>query len=504
MDPILNKLQEHANHLPVVIMSMIMTGQWDKIYFMIMVIIFVQAANCLRNAYRTNRVECSIKIATNDDWQMFANIAKFITNNNCYIGNFKCTNLGLIIPSDGTATYTYHDIKPADKKVSSNDNYTNQHIVIKIIFSTIALPANTGLGVERGCVEIICAKQVITNFLSFVSEYIKAIEEKEKKNHLILNLWENRAGMWRQRIIDITKTRKNMFLSTINESIIYSALETFNKQFELYRSFGVPIKKGILLEGPPGSGKSSFAHYIANYFNMEIFKINGEAITNYPEQAFANIRNRSVVVINDFEVVLGTKATHIITLPDTLIQHTKSTDEFKSNLMDLMPYILHTPESIPLHTYCYYITQLCDIRELEKILQKLINMYNIQSLPQADFLRQYIVSTYTNDQTTKHKLYDIFDGVEYLRECILIITTNNLDAIDKTMIRSGRIDLVARFDHADQSIVNRIFQHAFQRDGPIIGKHKIAQSSIISTILAAADYGRAYEQVIELIPKQHN
>ena len=92
-----------------------------------------------------------------------------------------------------------------------------------------------------------------------------------------------------------------------------------------------------------------------------------------------------------------------------------------------------------------------------------------------------------NELTLKDML-EFFDGYCYFKNCIIIITTNNINKIEPALIRSGRIDHKFEFKLASEYQIRKILDKCTQikitnKDMEKIPKYSISTSEIINSIV---------------------
>lgn len=96
--------------------------------------------------------------------------------------------------------------------------------------------------------------------------------EPKQSKHVHVRMYKN--GSWVQlsklplRDIETIYLDKKFKDDTVND------VQNFLNSEEIYASYGIPYKRIFLLEGVPGSGKTSFIFAIASMFNMDIGIIN--------------------------------------------------------------------------------------------------------------------------------------------------------------------------------------------------------------------------------------
>lgn len=83
-------------------------------------------------------------------------------------------------------------------------------------------------------------------------------------------------------------------------------MKRFEKSVEWYKDKGVPYRRGYLLHGPPGTGKTSFTLAIAGALNMSICYLNLGARNLNDDSLNRCLNNapaRSIILLEDIDAV---------------------------------------------------------------------------------------------------------------------------------------------------------------------------------------------------------
>lgn len=83
---------------------------------------------------------------------------------------------------------------------------------------------------------------------------------------------------WRNLRVHTNKNLANTILSTRVQKELVDDLNDFIASEEYYNSKGIPYKRGYLLHGPPGTGKTSIIKAFASTYGFDIYIINMENI----------------------------------------------------------------------------------------------------------------------------------------------------------------------------------------------------------------------------------
>ncbi|KAK2004935.1 hypothetical protein LX36DRAFT_139999 [Colletotrichum falcatum] len=174
-----------------------------------------------------------------------------------------------------------------------------------------------------------------------------------------------------------------------------------------YSNRGIPWRRGYLLTGPPGTGKSSLSLALAGFFKMRIYIVSLSSISANEENLatlFAELPRRCVVLLEDIDTA---GLTHTREDAGTI-----DTTEHKEGSGGMVPGQL-TPG-------------------------------NPTNQPSG--------------RLSLSGLLNILDGVASQEGRVLIMTTNHIEKLDKALIRPGRVDQIVKFTLADDEIIGAIFR----------------------------------------------
>jgi SpoVK/Ycf46/Vps4 family AAA+-type ATPase len=104
--------------------------------------------------------------------------------------------------------------------------------------------------------------------------YRPLIEELEK---------DNRRLEWDKLYMKTNKTLSNTIYSKHVTETLFDDVEWFMNNESWFADRGIPYKRGYLLSGVPGTGKTSVAKILANKYNLPIFVIDLQSIKNNSE-----------------------------------------------------------------------------------------------------------------------------------------------------------------------------------------------------------------------------
>ncbi|KDQ59685.1 hypothetical protein JAAARDRAFT_126837 [Jaapia argillacea MUCL 33604] len=180
------------------------------------------------------------------------------------------------------------------------------------------------------------------------------------------------------------------------EALLADAQEFLDTE-KWYKSMGIPHRRGYLLHGPPGTGKTSTIYALAGELHLEVFvlSLSGPKVDDaYLRRAAASIPPRSILLIEDIDCAFS-------------------------------------------------------------------NREDVHSGPDNDGRPAISGSDGSGSKVTLSSLLNVLDGVNSENGRIFFATTNHPERLDPALLRPGRIDMKIEYKLATKEQACSLFQRFF-------------------------------------------
>lgn len=158
---------------------------------------------------------------------------------------------------------------------------------------------------------------VLESYLPYVLKRYKEILEAKR----VVNLHCLGHGAESKSIIlEHPATFLKLAMDPELKTTVINDLNRFVKRKELYKNAGKPWKRGYLIHGPPGTGKSSLVAAIANHLKFDIYDLKFSEIHSDSDlrRILISTPNRSIIAIEDIDC--GTVLDKLVRGDDVLNQ----------------------------------------------------------------------------------------------------------------------------------------------------------------------------------------
>ncbi|KAH6641496.1 BCS1 N terminal-domain-containing protein [Chaetomium tenue] len=205
-----------------------------------------------------------------------------------------------------------------------------------------------------------------------------------------------------------------------------------------YANRGIPLRRGYLFHGPPGTGKTSLSFALAGVFGLDIYVISllDPSLTEEDLLGlFTSLPRRCVVLLEDIDTA-GLKRAE-----DEPESESSSSDDGKNEEKQQ--------------------------QEDKKSLNRSRNHKGGRDWRVSDLARELRRAGGQGDLGEKKSislsgLLNAIDGVASHEGRVLIMTTNKPEALDEALIRPGRVDLQVSFTNATQQQARELFMRMYE------------------------------------------
>ncbi|XP_062110634.1 AAA-ATPase At3g50940-like [Humulus lupulus] len=141
-------------------------------------------------------------------------------------------------------------------------------------------------------------ERVVKAYLPYVMERAKAIDVEKKKVKLF-----SLQGSWCSIDFRHPSTFETLAMDEKLKKELVDDLDRFVKRKEFYKRVGKAWKRGYLLFGPPGTGKSSLIAAMANYLKFDIYDLELTHLNSNSDlrSLLVMTENKSIIVIEDID-----------------------------------------------------------------------------------------------------------------------------------------------------------------------------------------------------------
>jgi chaperone BCS1 len=273
------------------------------------------------------------------------------------------------------------------------------------------------------------SRKLIEQFLNECRENYYA----EHENEITLNIGV--GGIWNPFM------RRKRLLSTVilpgnlREEIV-ADMDKFWNSKDWYTERGRPWRRGYMLDGPPGSGKTSFILAAASHLDKPVYLLNLGSVANGEDatKLLMAVPDDCILVIEDIDRDLSTGAVFTTPMPPQMPRYMGRAGRMNINDMDVFnPSRGSVPPPVP---------------GGKKVRAKFIRRQFAGRLPSAPTGGENGEEgeDRTQQPVSLSILLNALDGLMASDGRILFITTNHPERVDPALIRPGRIDVKLTFD----------------------------------------------------------
>ncbi|GJN32468.1 hypothetical protein PR202_gb20982 [Eleusine coracana subsp. coracana] len=293
------------------------------------------------------------------------------------------------------------------------------------------------------------ARHAATAMDRYVPHVMGAAEEAEQRDRR-LNICMNEARHWYRMSHHHPATFDTLAMDPDLKKSIVADLDLFTTRREHYRRIGKAWKRGYLLHGPPGTGKSSLVAAMANHLRYHLYDLDLSLVHSNTELQWLLLcmPNKSILVIEDIDCCCDTMSregeTKKSNKPVSAAQNEDDGGDGDAASSDSST--MHAAPAKP--------------KSIENKVRKsfaFVPSFRSHGLVSASKLTANVSSSITcvffthilmrtargSFQVTLSGLLNLIDGLWSTsgEERVIVFTTNYKERLDPALLRPGRMDM---------------------------------------------------------------
>jgi hypothetical protein len=145
---------------------------------------------------------------------------------------------------------------------------------------------------------------VVDSYLPYVQHEGRAVTVRNRQRCLFTNSpSSNRGKIWSHVPFQHPATFHTLAMHPVQKEAVIDDLSAFMEAKDYYVKVGKPWKRGYLLFGPPGTGKSTMIAAMANFLNYDVYDLELTAVKNNTDlrKLFIETTGKSIIVIEDID-----------------------------------------------------------------------------------------------------------------------------------------------------------------------------------------------------------
>lgn len=140
---------------------------------------------------------------------------------------------------------------------------------------------------------------VLGAYLPAVMARVEAMSQGQRQAKLYSNEW----GKWRPVRIRNASTFATLAMDAALREAVVGDLDRFLGRKEYFERTGRAWKRGYLIHGPPGTGKSSLVAAISNHLRFDVYDLDLGGVRSNTElrKLLIRMKNRSILLVEDVD-----------------------------------------------------------------------------------------------------------------------------------------------------------------------------------------------------------